>query len=203
MIPWHLLDFSVVVPAERLGLPFRRGHVSFGSESAALPRAFSVVGVTVGGTAARPGWELDTLPRRGIRPLDLDRQGPLTADVDITEAAAGAVCSLLLRAVPFEPDADAAADRVARADGEGEEVGVALSLPLEEGGPWQQELALVGEEHFAIWIHRRDSGWAAVMDLGWAVVTATGAGCPPPWVFAVLPACRAAEVLGGDEIDAG
>ncbi|MEH3076020.1 MAG: hypothetical protein PGN11_04990 [Quadrisphaera sp.] len=204
MIPWDLLDFPVLVPHERLGLLCRSretetetdGQSGEGRDDVVLPHLVVEVDVAVGGVSAwEPDWVVTTRPRRGLRLLDAQVPGPLSCDIDLEGAAGDAVRQLLVMTLPDGLSAPALHALLAREMQEGDAIGAALRTSPGADDPWTREVARVGDDHFAVWVHRRDRGWAAAFDVGWATVTAWGVVEPAVWDFMALPPDRAVEVV--------
>jgi hypothetical protein len=187
-VRWNLddLDFPVLVLRHPPGPPALTGLG--GSDSHGLVSVG--IGYAAPGSGNR-GPALETLVRRGHR---LTPTGGVTwVGTDLADLATHAVRALLLAHLS--------------AQGAGEEPG--LPARVEElqarartlGGaapsaPWRLVAADVDGTPFALWLAELDEGFAAVLDWGPVMLTASGPVTPQDWGLAALSADAVRAVLG-------
>jgi hypothetical protein len=158
--------------------------------------------VSLGPVGHRGGprpWTVRTLARRGCRP---GPDGGWTADPPLDRSAATAVVELMLQQIPAGLPAEDVRAMVDQAGDTGDRVGRRLTDPR----TWLRTEADVDGHAFVLWFHRRPEGFAAVADLGLAVLLVHGQVPPDVWVFslawpeqarAVLDRARRAGQRGG------
>jgi hypothetical protein len=133
-------------------------------------------------------WTVRTLARRGCRP---GADGGWTTDPPLDRAAATAVVELMLQQIPGGLPADDVRAMVDQAGDTGDRVGRRLADPR----TWQRTEADVDGHAFVLWFHRRPEGFAAVADLGLAVLLVHGQVPPDVWVFSLAWPDQARAVL--------
>ncbi len=133
-------------------------------------------------------WTVRTLARRGCRP---GADGGWTTDPPLDRAAATAVVALMLQQIPGGLPADDVRAMVDQAGDTGDRVGRRLADPR----TWQRTEADVDGHAFVLWFHRRPEGFAAVADLGLAVLLVHGQVPPDVWVFSLAWPDQARAVL--------
>jgi len=133
-------------------------------------------------------WTVRTLARRGCRP---GADGGWTVDPPLDRAAATAVVELMLQQIPTGLPADDVRAMVDQAGDTGDRVGRRLADPR----TWQRTQADVDGHAFVLWFHRRPEGFAAVADLGLAVLLVHGQVPPDVWVFSLAWPDQARAVL--------
>ena len=136
---------------------------------------------------SRP-WTVRTLARRGCRP---GADGGWTTDPPLDRAAATAVVELMLQQIPGGLPAEEVRAMVDQAGDTGDRVGRRLADPR----TWQRSEADVDGHAFVLWFHRRPEGFAAVADLGLAVLLVHGQVPPDVWVFSLAWPDQARAVL--------
>lgn len=147
--------------------------------------------VSIGPAGHRGGprpWTVRTLARRGCR---LRTDGSWTVDPPLDRAAATAVVELLLQQIPAGLPGEDVRAMVDRAGDTGDRV----ARRLMDGRTWIRTEADVDGHAFLLWFHRRPEGFAAVADLGPAVLLVHGQVPPGVWVFALLWPDQARAVL--------
>jgi hypothetical protein len=133
-------------------------------------------------------WTVRTLARRGCRP---GADGGWTMDPPLDRAAATAVVELMLQQIPGGLPAEEVRAMVDQAGDTGDRVGRRLADPR----TWQRTEADVDGHAFVLWFHRRPEGFAAVADLGLAVLLVHGQVPPDVWVFSLAWPDQARAVL--------
>jgi len=133
-------------------------------------------------------WTVRTLARRGCRP---GADGGWTVDPPLDRAAATAVVELMLQQIPAGLPAEDVRAMVDQAGDTGDRVGRRLADPR----TWQRTEADVDGHAFVLWFHRRPEGFAAVADLGLAVLLVHGQVPPDVWVFSLAWPDQARAVL--------
>lgn len=133
-------------------------------------------------------WTVRTLARRGCRP---GADGGWTVDPPLDRAAATAVVELMLQQIPAGLPAEDVRAMVDQAGDTGDRVGRRLADPR----TWQRTQADVDGHAFVLWFHRRPEGFAAVADLGLAVLLVHGQVPPDVWVFSLAWPDQARAVL--------
>lgn len=133
-------------------------------------------------------WTVRTLARRGCRP---GADGGWTTDPPLDRAAATAVVELMLQQIPAGLPAEDVRAMVDQAGDTGDRVGRRLADPR----TWQRTEADVDGHAFMLWFHRRPEGFAAVADLGLAVLLVHGQVPPDVWVFSLAWPDQARAVL--------
>ncbi|SFE58919.1 hypothetical protein [Blastococcus tunisiensis] len=123
-------------------------------------------------------WTVRTLARRGCRP---GSDGRWTVDPSLDRAAATAVVELLLNQIP----SGLPADDIRRLVNAAGDTGDRVARRLMDQRTWQRTQADVDGHAFVLWYHRRPEGFAAVADLGPAVLLVHGQVPPDVWVFAL------------------
>jgi hypothetical protein len=147
--------------------------------------------VSLGPAGHRGGprpWTVRTLARRGCRP---GPDGGWTVDPPLDRAAATAVVELLLQRIPPGLPADAAGRLVDEAG----DTGTRVARRLLDQRSWRRTEADVDGHAFVLWFHRRREGFAAVADLGLAVLIVHGQVPPDVWVFSLAWPEQARAVL--------
>lgn len=147
--------------------------------------------VSLGPAGHRGGprpWTVRTLARRGCRP---GSDGGWTVDPPLSRAAATAVVELLLQRIPEGLSADEAGRLVDEAGDTGDR----LARRLQDQRSWRRTEADVDGHAFVLWFHRRREGYAAVADLGAAVLIVHGQVPPDVWVFSLAWPEQARAVL--------
>ncbi len=147
--------------------------------------------VSLGPAGHRGGlrpWTVRTLARRGCRP---GPDGGWTVDPPLSRAAATAVVELLLQRIPEGLSADAAGRLVDQAG----DIGDRVARRLQDQRSWHRTEADVDGHAFVLWFHRRREGFAAVADLGLAVLLVHGQVPPDVWVFSLAWPEQARAVL--------
>lgn len=133
-------------------------------------------------------WTVRTLARRGCRP---GADGGWTTDPPLDRAAATAVVELMLQQIPGGLPAEEVRAMVDQAGDTGDRVGRRLADPR----TWQRTEADVDGHAFVLWFHRRPEGFAAIADLGLAVLLVHGQVPPDVWVFSLAWPDQARAVL--------
>ena len=109
----------------------------------------------------------------------------------LDRAAATAVVELMLQQIPGGLPAEEVRAMVDQAGDTGDRVGRRLADPR----TWQRTEADVDGHAFVLWFHRRPEGFAAVADLGLAVLLVHGQAPPDVWVFSLAWPDQARAVL--------
>ncbi len=135
-----------------------------------------------------PPWWLTTLARRGCRP---GSDGGWTLDPGPEEAAATAVGSLLLAAVPVGLPRDELRRLTDAAAAGARRVAAALSDPA----VWRVGALDVDGHRFVLWTYEREEGFAAVPDVCPHLLAAHGRTAPAPWRLGLLDPATARSRL--------
>ena len=106
-------------------------------------------------------------------------------------AAATAVVELMLQQIPTGLAGDDVRAMLDQAGDTGDRVGRRLADPR----TWTRTEADVDGHAFVLWFHRRPEGFAAVADLGLAVLLVHGQVPPDVWVFSLAWPEQARAVL--------
>lgn len=203
--PAAALDFPVAVPADLplvdVGVVGRGWGRAGGSGAPVLWGNVEVADrSSLVGEDPRT-WQLETRPRRGVRPA-----GPagqlglgLLVDPDVATLAADAVHRMLSSRIPAGLGGDETQRRMQACWDRSQELRDAFSPLPPPGSPWQRRDVDVDGQRFAWWVHEDELGWAGAADLGAVFVVGHGLGAAPAdRSLRLLAPPQAAQLLAED-----